>query len=229
MHGTNIAFRSAGRSACRLPGRWFCQLPDQCFQTRRDVASSERDPALVTAFRSPTATASCEAPAAGSKFPACYFTPPPVDFPTRSALLLRGRFRLAPVPARLTASGPLQFSRLALSTVFPASTPLQGCCPFGIKVSTGFAAARPTCRIRPIPFAPHEPVLLLVLPRGSSFLVRSFSGVRVYSARADHYVCPDLGAVGEDEFDGNAIVRHSVQLLAEVQVFRAQQRDLKGV
>jgi hypothetical protein len=206
MHGTNIAFRSAGRFACRLPSRWFCQPPDQSFQTRRDVASSERDPALVTAFRSPTATASCEAPAAGSKFPACYFTPPPVDFPTRSALLLRGRFRFAPVPARLTASGPLQFSRLALSTVFPASTPLQGCCPLGIKVSTGSAAARPACRIRPIPFAPHEPVLLLVLARGSSFLVRYFSGSLLF-LKPLHSPKPQLHLAAPSVFSGLAAPR----------------------
>jgi hypothetical protein len=115
------------------------------------------------AFRSSVTVSARTNSAPESKFPACCFASSPDASAARSALLLHGQFRFAPVPAPSTLSGPLQRLRPA-SSAAPSSfgSPSGDFAPPGSKSSTGFAADRPAFRTRPISCYSPPPVLFLV-------------------------------------------------------------------
>jgi hypothetical protein len=99
MHG--IEHRDQERRTLRLSAPRPLVLPatGSTLSDTSQHVSPERDRTLVTAFRSSATAAPCEAPIPESTFPACYFAPLPAGFTARSALLLHGLNRFAPVQA----------------------------------------------------------------------------------------------------------------------------------
>jgi len=174
MHGANIAIGERRTFRLLAPRRLVLPATGSKPSDTPQPESPERDRTLVTAFRSPATAAPREASIPGSKFPACHFASSPAGFAARSAFLLHSPFRFAPVPAVSMLLARCSSLDWLAGCVSSFHSPLGVLPPSGSKRSTGSAAARPTCRIRPIPSRSPQPVLSLVVAADHRSWVATF-------------------------------------------------------
>ena len=120
----SIAFRSAVRIVCLLPGSRLAATASTLSDAPQ-LIFPKLNRSLVTAFPSPATAPAFTDSIPGSKVPACYFAFSPAGFDARSASRLRCRNWFAPIPAASTLQARCISARKLHPAALPISTPLR--------------------------------------------------------------------------------------------------------